>query len=90
MPTSPNPLKAFSTDELLEEIVRRRNVRERRPVESWCDECAHFKTAPKGAADDYNPCQRGHRMAFWMPQEHEGPAGVFGYYRRVCADRTAA
>ena len=90
MSTKPNPLAAFSIDELLEEVVRRRNDRaQRRPVESWCDECAHFKTK-LDAGEEYNPCERGHRMSFWMPEEAEGPHAQFGYYRRVCKDRTAA
>lgn len=87
MQRKPNPLADFSTDQLLEELVRRRNVREqRRPVDSWCDDCAHF-VVKADAGDGYNPCVRGHRMSFWHLDDGN-PHGEFGFYRRICADRT--
>lgn len=81
----------FSTDELLAEIVRRRNARvSRRPIVR-CDQCQHFKTSETRYDDDtYNPCSKGHEMSFRMPEADDGPPDSnddWGFYRRVCADR---
>lgn len=80
---------AFSTDELLAEIVRRRNARvSRRPIVQ-CDRCSHFKPNPE-ADDAYNPCSKGHEMSFRMPEADDGPPEShddWGHYRRICADR---
>lgn len=83
--------KDFSTDELLAEIVRRRNARvSRRPIVK-CDGCKHFQTSETRYDDDtYNPCQKGHEMSFRFPEADDGPADCnddWGYYRRVCPDR---
>jgi hypothetical protein len=84
-------LSKVSTDALLAELVRRRNAKPPRAVEHYCDACLNFKPWNKrgDAPDDYNPCGMGHRMSFRMPEDHEGPHGAFGYYRRVCSDRRA-
>jgi hypothetical protein len=77
-------LAAFSSDELLAEIVRRRNAKaSRRPIVR-CDQCQHFKTS-ETADDKYNPCSKKHVMSFRMP-EHETDDD-YGFYRRVCEDR---
>lgn len=81
----------FSTDELLAEIVRRRNARAtRRPIVR-CEDCAHFKTSDTCYDDpEYNPCAKGHEMSFRMPEADDGPPEAnsdWGHYRRVCADR---
>lgn len=86
----PKPEKsfaAFTTDELLAEIVRRRNARvDRRPIVP-CDQCQHFKTSETRYDDDtYNPCSKGHVMSFRMPDSNDD----WGHYRRVCADRLLA
>jgi hypothetical protein len=81
-------LARFTTDELIEEIARRRNCRTKALPAQWCDDCGNFK--PSDTADDkYNPCSKGHTMAFYLPQSHEDPH-TFGFYRRVCADRVPA
>lgn len=80
-------LAAFSEDELMAELVRRRNARaDRRPIVQ-CDRCKHFKTSETRYDDDtYNPCSKGHAMSFRMPDD--GPSDSdWGFYRRVCADR---
>lgn len=84
----------ITTDELLAEIVRRRNARiSRRPIVK-CEECQNFK--PCGAAlsdkeaDTYNPCQKGHKMSFRMCELDDGPPEAnndWGFYRNCCADR---
>lgn len=84
-------LAKFTTDELLAEIVRRRNARvSRRPIVQ-CDKCQHFKTSETRYDDDtYNPCIKGHAMSFRQPEADYGPPDAnddWGFYRRVCADR---
>ena len=85
-------LAAFSTDELLAEIVRRRN--EQRAVEDeslpWCHDCAHFKawTKDMNPPSSYNPCAKRHRMEFKEPEAWQSPES-FGFFRRVCSDRAA-
>jgi hypothetical protein len=79
------PLRAFTTDALLTELVRRRNAEEvAEPVDHWCEDCRHFKFA-KRDDDAYNPCQKKHVMLFLMPEDF--PSYDMGHYRRVCADR---
>jgi hypothetical protein len=89
---NPRPsLKDFTTDELLAEIVRRRN----QPDEGeesptvWCDDCPHFRTwspRPGDPPRNYNPCSRHHKPHFWVPKPWESPEH-YGYYLRVCPDR---
>jgi hypothetical protein len=84
----------ITTDELLAEIVRRRNARlSRRPIVN-CDSCWHFKADDRdGQHDDYNPCMKGHKMSFRMPEMDNGPPEAnedWGFYRNCCADRVAA
>lgn len=78
-------LADFSTDELLEEIVRRRNTVEKEEVSDWCDDCLHFRHSTS-ERDTRNNCTKGHAMLF-MPPEDDGDE--CGFYRRVCADRAA-
>ena len=79
----------ITTDELLAEIVRRRNARiARRPIVN-CETCQNFK--PHENADDkYNPCSKGHEMKFRHPEADDGPANSnddWGFYRNCCPDR---
>lgn len=90
MSTRTGPFSAFTTDQLLEELVRRRNARIRSTPHDWCHDCAHFKPAPhlsERQLEKYNPCCKQHSMDHWFPQPHEDPH-VGGYYRRVCPDRS--
>lgn len=80
-------LSAFTLDQLLAEIVRRRNGEQAAaPIEHWCDDCAHFCYS-KRESDTANNCQKGHAMQFRVPED--SPYEPFGFYRRVCADRAA-
>jgi hypothetical protein len=83
----------YSDDELIEELARRRNARELAKPEKWCGDCANFKTwnhdveNDRGAMpDNYNPCQRGHKMQFVVPEGYCDDD--YGFYRRVCGDRS--
>lgn len=83
-------LSEYGEDELLEELVRRKNAREKeRKPDRWCDACANFKVWGHEnldkMPDDYNPCTKRHKMNFWLPA-HETDDD-HGFYRRVCADR---
>lgn len=80
-----SPISSFSTTELLEEIIRRKNADEGPPVQKWCDDCAHFVTL-LGAGESYNPCMKGHAMSFRMPDDLDDE---WGFFRRVCGDRCA-
>jgi hypothetical protein len=84
-----NVLSQFTTDQLLEEVVRRRNERKDVGDVEPCDECRHFVfwTAAGDVPKDYNPCNQGKRMNFHMPGDGEDPHSSIGYYRRVCASR---
>jgi len=79
----------ITTDELLAEIVRRRNARvARRPIVK-CEECQYFKPSEK-ADDSYNPCSKGHKINFRMPEADDGPSDSnddWGFYRSCCPDR---
>jgi hypothetical protein len=88
------PLKHFTDDQLIEELVRRRNKRrDAGQVEQWCHDCTNFvawnEADRKGRPmpDDFNPCTKGHKMAFVTPEDI---GDDYGYYRRVCADRSEA
>lgn len=87
-----NPLKGFSDDRLIEELVRRRNNARSVTPEHWCDECRNYVVWSEAKRtgempDDFNPCGKGHTMQFIMPIEINDD---HGYYRRVCADRDMA
>lgn len=78
----------FSREELLAELVRRENLPRDEQLAPWCEDCAQFKPyAGSGEVPPrYNPCSRGHRMNFWVPQPWESPE-TFGHYRPVCEHR---
>lgn len=83
-------LKKIPSDDLENELHRRRRWREDhtpRPI-PYCDECSHFAAYTGGMdmmQNDYNPCQRGHKMNFRMP---DGPTTHdWGFYRIGCKDR---
>lgn len=85
-----NPLAKFSTAVLLEEIARREQQRaERKPIKDWCEDCKHFKfwTKSSDPPDDYNPCSKGHKMSFRVPETMSDVDNDSGYYRRICTDR---
>lgn len=86
-------LRTFSTDQLIEELVRRRNERDATRPRHWCEECAHFipwsngetpEASMASVPDAYNPCEVGHTMRFQMPKEITDD---YGHYRTICADR---
>jgi hypothetical protein len=82
-----NPLASFGEDELIEELARRRNARRADHPTRWCHDCV--KCVPTAGKDDLR-CTEGHSMIFHSPQDmDEANRGEYGYYRRVCADRTA-
>lgn len=85
-----NYLASFTDDQLLEELVRRRNAKKlERVPPRWCDECLHFKTWDKenDPPKSYNPCLMGHAMEFYTPRSWQSPE-TFGHYRIICTDRT--
>jgi hypothetical protein len=78
-------LSAYTDAELLAEVARRRKERERTKPTKWCDECEHFSGRVGDGRVLANPCGKGHKMLFLMP---DGPADVeWGYYLRWCQDR---
>lgn len=84
-----NKLADFSDDQLLEEILRRRNGDDdgRRDDISFCDQCDHF--VPWAEDTDmpkqYNPCSFGHDLQFRTPIGYDCVS--WGFFRRVCPDR---
>lgn len=87
------PLTDYTDDQLLEEIVRRQNARKTERPEQWCHDCLHFKVWDKSGdpPQSWNVCGKGHENHFYSPQDcDEAIRGEFGFYRRVCADRTNA
>ena len=85
-----NPLQKFSTDALLEEIVRRRNIQARRDATiplKHCDECANFAKAVEVRPNIWE-CGKGNRMTFREPEDANPNPDTWGFYRRVCKDRT--
>lgn len=83
------PLKDYTEVELIEELARRAANREKSKPKKWCSNCSNFKCW-KGVGNDvpeeYNPCTKGHKMSFAMP-EYETDDD-YGFYRGICADRT--
>lgn len=89
-----NPFKAFTDEQLIEELLRRRNdARTKAPPDRWCEDCAHFTTwseeERKGPMpEDFNPCTKGHKMQFQMPDDDYLFDAPYGFFRRICVDRT--
>lgn len=85
------PLHAATQAQLVEELARRLNLGDRTaPPESWCENCAHFRTTTPRALEmnpNWNPCAKRQKMKFYMPQDHDDPH-TFGYYVDVCPFRT--
>jgi len=86
-----NPLRAFTDDQLLTELMRRRNTKAVEAPEHWCHDCARFVTwdqAPRKGQmpDNFNPCTRKHEMQFNAPAEIDDE---YGFYRTICVDRKA-
>ena len=81
-------LDHFTDDQLLEELVRRRNNAKPRQPARWCEECLHYRhwASPSDMPADYNPCQKRHRMEFHTPTKWQD-ADCFGHYRIICTDR---
>lgn len=82
-------LNQFTDDQLLEELVKRRNGDDagRRDDITFCDTCDHFVPMAglsEKQAQGYNPCSFGHDLNFRTPT---GYSDEFGFFRRVCADR---
>lgn len=82
------PLRDFTDDDLLAELVRRRNGRTVAKPEHWCHDCDHFKAwneAPRKGEmpESFNPCTNGHAMKFRAPEDY---GDDYGFYRLVCAD----
>ncbi|TXT39202.1 MAG: hypothetical protein FD135_2352 [Comamonadaceae bacterium] len=83
-----NRFSKFSTDELLAEIARRRNISvSLRPILK-CEYCKHFKPSEK-PDDTYNPCAMGRKMEFRMPEGPTDRDGDWGFYLRCCPDRVS-
>lgn len=82
-----NPLKAFSTRALIDELARRTDVAKPRSRIVPCDECAHFKIwhGKSEIPADYNPCELRHDLCFRVPNGYEDTN--WGYYRPSCKDR---
>lgn len=91
-----NPLVRFTEDELLAELVRRRNATDIAKPEHWCHDCAHFEpwdARPRKSRtmpEDFNACSKGHAMRFVVPEGCPDAQDDWGFYRTVCADRRAA
>lgn len=87
-------LKFYSDDELIEELVKRRNNRRDEMPEHWCTDCRNFvawNEAPRPRKaempDNFNACTKGHTMQFVTPQDIDDD---YGFYRRICTDWDAA
>ncbi len=80
-------LKDYSEEELIEELARRKNERVVAKPKQWCDQCVYFKTLPETAPESSNPCIKGHKMQFELPDELSWTGNEWGFYRRVCGDR---
>jgi hypothetical protein len=84
----PPDLSSFTDESLMDELLRRRENRERDWSEvKWCDDCTNFQawTREIDPPDDYNPCQLRHKMRFHVPDYD--PHAPFGYYLPGCRDR---
>ncbi len=79
-------LSDYTVDQLLTEMVKRRNNDESLPIVKWCENCTNFKFRSKNDTDDYNPCVKGHQMLFRMPEHPHDE--ISGFYLRVCPDWT--
>lgn len=93
MYADPMKLRSYTTDQLLEELVRRRNKSAEQRPKRYCDDCSHYvawvdgKTPAAKMPDGYNACSKGHKMLFHAPQDY---GDDFGFYMRTCADRDPA
>lgn len=83
-------LESFTTDELLGEIVRRRNAEEDREPIIPCDDCIHFLTVEpdKVIPKNWVCCGKRHKQSFRLPTSETDTN--WGFYKRVCPDRTLA
>ena len=82
-------LDHFTDDELLEELVRRRNSdKSSRQPARWCEECLNYRTWTEQSAvpPGYNPCTKGNQMEFYTPSKWQSP-DCLGHYRTICTDR---
>ena len=79
------PLCDYTDAELLAEVVRRRQERERTKPTAWCDECKYFSGATGDGQMIANPCTKEHKMLFLMPDSSSDVE--WGYYKRWCHDR---
>jgi len=73
-------LSDFSDDELLEEIVRRKNGDDEgcRGDIKFCDECEHFVKWEGGdLPEKYSPCVFGHDVKFRAPVDYSNQWGFF-------------
>lgn len=89
--SDPLKLRAYSTNQLVEELARRANGCETKAPEHWCHDCTHFVSwndqdppPRRNMPDTYNPCTKGHKMRFMAPEEIDDE---YGFYLPVCADR---
>ena len=84
-------LRDYSTDQLIEELARRRNIRDTMNPKHWCHDCTNFvawldkvpeprETCP----DNYNACTKGKVMKFKAPEEI---GDEWGFYLQVCEYR---
>jgi len=80
------------TGNLFEDFDRHSGGASEEPPAHFCDECAYFipYTGRGDSPAEYNPCENGHKMAFYMPDDHWNPYGEFGFYRVICTDREIA
>jgi hypothetical protein len=87
-----NPLAQYSTEALLNELDRRQIWRPRTKIIP-CDECHHFKAFEDKSGNlaipnDFNPCTKGHKLLFRMPDGHpDNAVAPWGLYRTGCRDR---
>lgn len=77
----------FSIEELAEELARRARNKPKEPAKfRACDDCSNFiGWHDMNVPDDYNPCKKGHKMSFKVPETHSDID--WGFYRNVCPDR---
>ena len=88
-------LSDLDDDELRDELLRRSTARKQADERAlaprrWCDECANFEVwtdLNSASPASYNPCAKRHQMQFQIPED---VSVEWGFYRRVCADRSAA
>lgn len=65
------PLKDYTDAELIEELARRVSNREKSKPKKWREDCGNFKPCEgvgNEVPENYNPCVKGHKMSFAMPE----------------------